>query len=202
MEVVYVLTNPAMPGLVKIGYTQQNEANTRISQLYTTGVPVPFTIEFSCRVENAADVESAMHTAFSPNRINPKREFFRIEPEQAIAILRLLHTEETTQEVTLQPTDMDQQSIAAAKLMRARRPNLNFEEMGIPVGSVLNSATSEFFVTVVGPKKVNFEGNEMFLTAATQQALALAYAVAPAPHWKFNGKLLSEIYEATHGGIE
>ena len=202
MEIVYVLTNPAMPGLVKIGYTSQEEANTRIAQLYTTGVPVPFTIEFACRVENAAEVERALHTAFYPNRINPKREFFRIEAEQAIAILRLLHTDETTQEVTLQPTEVDQQSLVAAEQMRARRPNLNFEEMGISIGSELRSVKAGISVTVAGPKKVRLGDEEMSLTAATRQVLALEYSVAPGPHWMFDGKLLSEIYEATYGDIE
>lgn len=131
LSIVYVLTNSAMPGLVKIGYTSQDDANSRIAQLYTTGVPVPFTIEYACKVQNAEEVEKALHIAFGLNRINPKREFFRIEPDQAIAILKLLHTEEATQEVTDQPSMIDQQSIAAAEQLRARRPNLNFEEMGI-----------------------------------------------------------------------
>jgi len=48
LSIVYVLTNSAMPGLVKIGYTAQDDANSRIAQLYTTGVPVPFTIEYAC----------------------------------------------------------------------------------------------------------------------------------------------------------
>lgn len=47
LSIVYVLTNSAMPGLVKIGYTSQDDANSRIAQLYTTGVPVPFTIEYA-----------------------------------------------------------------------------------------------------------------------------------------------------------
>jgi hypothetical protein len=202
MEIVYVLTNPAMPGLVKIGYTSQEEAGSRIAQLYTTGVPVPFTIEFACRVDNAEDVEKALHIAFSPNRINPKREFFRIEPEQAIAILRLLHTEETTQEVTLQPNEVDQQSLVASEQMRARRPNLNFEEMGIPLGSQLLSVKTNIAVTVVGPKKVRLEDEEMSLTAATRQVLAIEYSVAPGNHWTFEGKLLNDIYEATYGNVE
>nr|WP_290898791.1 GIY-YIG nuclease family protein [Azonexus sp.] len=199
---VYVLTNPAMPGLVKIGYTSQEEASSRIAQLYTTGVPVPFTIEFACRVENAVDVEKALHTAFSPSRINPKREFFRIEPEQAIAILRLLHTDETTQEVTLQASEVDHQSLVAAEQMRARRPNLNFEEMGIPVGSELRSVKADISVIVTSAKKVRLGDEEMSLTAATRQALALEYSVAPGPHWTFDGKLLGEIYEATYGDVE
>ena len=41
-EYVYLLTNPSMPGMVKIGYTAQNDAKKRIDGLYTTGVPFPF----------------------------------------------------------------------------------------------------------------------------------------------------------------
>jgi hypothetical protein len=47
----YVLTNPVMPGSVKIGCTESNDAGARIAQLYTTGVPVLFKIEFAARVE-------------------------------------------------------------------------------------------------------------------------------------------------------
>jgi hypothetical protein len=132
LKVVYVLTNPAMPGLVKIGYTSQDQANTRIGQLYSTGVPVPFKLEFACKVENPEEVEKALHIAFGPSRINPKREFFSIEVEQAVAILKLLHVQEATTEVAAQPDFVDSQSIAAAEQLRERRPNLNFEEMEFP----------------------------------------------------------------------
>ena len=202
MEIVYVLTNPAMPGLVKIGYSAQEEASSRIAQLYTTGVPVPFTIEFACRVENAKDVEKALHIAFSPSRINPKREFFRIEAEQAIAILRLLHTEETTQDVAQVTDEVDQQSLDAAKQMQARRPNFNFEEMGVPTGSQIICVKTGDSATVVGVKKVSFEGEEMSLTAATRVALHLEYSVAPGRHWTFKGKLLNDIYEETYSNID
>jgi hypothetical protein len=202
MEIVYVLTNPAMPGLVKIGYSSQEEASSRIAQLYTTGVPVPFTIEFACRVENAKDVEKALHIAFSPDRINPKREFFRIEPEQAIAILRLLHTEETTQDVAKLSDEVDQQSLDAAKQMQARRPNFNFEEMGIPIGSELISVKTSDPAIVIGSRKVRFKDEEMSLTAATRVALNLEYSVAPGRQWTFKGKLLNDIYEETYSNLE
>lgn len=77
-SLVYVLSNPAMPSLVKIGRTSHDDANIRIAQLYTTGVPVPFTLEFAARVQNAEEVEKAIHIAFGPYRINPKREFFAL----------------------------------------------------------------------------------------------------------------------------
>ncbi len=46
--VVYVLTNPAMPGLTKIGQTTQEDIAARMSQLYSTGVPVPFECRYAC----------------------------------------------------------------------------------------------------------------------------------------------------------
>ena len=196
--IVYVLTNPAMPGLVKIGRTDNADANIRIAQLYTTGVPVPFTLEYACKVSNPDEVEKALHIAFGPQRTNPTREFFNIEPEQAIAILRLLNTEDATQEVLGQRTEIDAESTQAAAALKARRPNLNFTEMGIPDGSVLQSVEDDSTVTVVSPRKINFRGEEMSLTAATRIMLGLDYSVAPGPYWTFNGRSLRDIYNETY----
>ena len=41
-NIVYVLTNPAMPGIVKIGKTNRDDPQVRMNELYTTGVPLPF----------------------------------------------------------------------------------------------------------------------------------------------------------------
>jgi hypothetical protein len=202
VNVVYVLTNPAMPGMVKIGQTSQEDANSRIAQLYTTGVPVPFHLEFACRVEDAVAVEEALHIAFAPNRVNPRREFFRIEPEQAVAILRLLHTEDATAEVGQQPTDLDEQSLAAAEQLRSRRPNFNFDEMQIPIGSVLQCTRDATTVTVAGPRKVILGDQEISLSAATRQVLGIEHYVQPGPFWTYNGRRLSEIYEETYGDGE
>jgi hypothetical protein len=124
--IVYILSNPAMPGLVKIRRTDNQDANNRIGQLYTTGVPVPFTIEYACKFKNPDEVERALHMAFAPQRINPTREFFQIEPDQAIAIRRLLNTEDATKEVSNQSSNIDPESTQAAVALKAKRPNMNF----------------------------------------------------------------------------
>lgn len=198
LNIVYVLTNPAMPGLVKIGRTASEDAAVRIAQLYSTGVPFPFELKFACRVPNADEVEQALHRAFAPSRVNQKREFFKIEPEQAISILKLLHVEDATSELEKAPTLIETQEIAAGQEFRARRPNLNFEEMGIPTGSVLNFIESDATVTVVAPKKVRLGDDEMSLTAATRSLLGLDYSVAPGQYWTFNGKPLNKIYDETY----
>ncbi len=202
LQIVYVLTNPAMPGLVKIGWTTAQDANSRIAQLYTTGVPVPFKLEYACKVQNGAEVEDALHAAFAPNRINLRREFFKIEPEQAVAIFRLLHTEDATSEVSLQPAAIDEESIAAGEQLRQRRPKMNFEEMGIPVGAELRCIHDGAVVTVTSAKKVRFGDEEMSLTAATRLVKQIEHSIQPGPHWTYNGRLLRDIYEDTYGDAE
>lgn len=198
LSVVYVLTNPAMPGLVKIGRTSQEQAKARLDQLYTTGVPVPFELQFACRVPNPTEVELALHRAFAPQRINPKREFFRLEADQVISILRLLHVEEKTAEIASQPSTIPPSELAATVELRARRPNLNFHEMGIPSGAILQFRDGDIAAVVSGPKKVVFDGEESSLTAVTKQLLGTEYAVAPAPYWLHNGRSLREIYNETY----
>lgn len=202
MGLVYVLTNPAMPGLVKIGCTDGADAGARIAQLYTTGVPLPFQIEFAARVDDIVGVERALHTAFAPNRINPRREFFRLDPEQPIAILNLLHVEDATSEVAqVSEAATDEQSKVAAEQQRRRRPRFDFEEMGIPLGAELRAVRSGAVVTVIAPRKVRFGDDELSLTAATRQVLGNEYDVAPGPHWTYDGKLLRDIYEQTYPDI-
>jgi len=197
-DIVYVLTNAAMPGLVKIGYTSQAEAQTRIAQLYSTGVPVPFDVAFAATVESAEKVEEALHTAFGPSRINSKREFFRIDPEQAIAILRLFQKEDTTVEVEKQGGEIDAESLAAGEQLRKKGPNMNFQEMGIPVGALLRYTRNNTTVTVSGPKKVKLGDEEMPLTAATRQLLQIDYNPSPRLYWTYNGRLLLDVYKETY----
>ena len=70
-NIVYVLTNEAMPGLVKIGLTTDC-VETRIGQLSThSGVPLPFECYFAAEVNDCAKLEKTLHQLFSESRINP-----------------------------------------------------------------------------------------------------------------------------------
>jgi hypothetical protein len=198
LQVVYVLTNPAMPGFVKIGKTLIEDVSQRLSQLYTTGVPFPFELAFACKVPNAEEVERALHRAFAPNRANPRREFFNIEADQAIAILKLLHVGDATQEIASMQSGIPADEMEAARQYKARRPNMNFKEMGIPTGATLRFRDGDAVVTVTGDRKVSLDGEETSLTAATRQLLGITHSVQPSPYWSFENKSLSAIYEETY----
>lgn len=88
-NIVYVLTNAAMPGIVKIGMTDRPDVQQRMSDLYTTGTPLPFDCVVAWEFEgaNAAEVERALHLILDPHRINPNREFFQVDPEGPKALL-------------------------------------------------------------------------------------------------------------------
>ncbi len=206
-QIVYVLTNPAMPGLVKIGKTTQREVEERMKQLYGTGVPVPFDCAFACQVKDATEVEKALHFAFGNGRINPNREFFRIEPERVIAVLKLLKVDDITiqfeKQLEADIEVVDKQSSANLKEIQVR-PKMNFYELGVPQGSVLVSKDGQLQVTVVEEKKVNLNGITCSLTMATRKLLGLPddRPIQPSPYWTFNGKTIKEIYEAFHSSVE
>lgn len=205
-QIVYILTNPAMPNLVKIGKTTQLEVDVRIRQLYSTGVPFPFECAFACQVKDAAQVEKALHIAFRKNRLNPNREFFEIDPEQAIAILKLLRIDDITtqfeQQMEAEVEATDKQS--AQNFKRRQRPRMNFYELGIPAGSILLAKNGQLQVTVVDDKKVALQGTICSLTEATRKLFDMPNGapIQPSPHWIFNGKTVKEIYENYHSETE
>ena len=63
--IVYVLTNPAMPGMVKIGKTGR-EVEARLNDLYTTGVPLPFECAYAARVADMDKVKKPSTTRSAP----------------------------------------------------------------------------------------------------------------------------------------
>ncbi len=156
--IVYVLTNPAMPGMVKIGKTSRG-MSTRLTEFYSTGVPLPFECAYAARVEDESKVERAFHQAFGPYRINPRREFFDIEPEQAIALLELMAVENLTPELRAEAEQVDVEAKAAAdKLKRSRRSPLNYLDIGIEIGSTLTYQDGTTTCTVLSGRQVEFQG--------------------------------------------
>ena len=108
MGCVYILTNPAMPGLIKIGYTTRT-AEERAKELYegrngnaVTGVPMPFTVAHEESCENPRELESLIHKALEASRLeNPntgkiEREFFKYQADEAYQKLKEIHKHHPT----------------------------------------------------------------------------------------------------------
>ena len=75
---VYILTNEAMPGLVKIGLTTRTPKERAAELSRATGVLLPYVVAWARPVSDCAYVEKAVHRMLDDKRVNKDREGFRV----------------------------------------------------------------------------------------------------------------------------
>jgi hypothetical protein len=88
---IYCMSNECMPGLVKVGQTANDPAE-RAAQLYTTGVPCEFRVEFAKRVKNYIAREKLLHSLLEKHfgRPNSSREFFKCNSDEVYSFFELM----------------------------------------------------------------------------------------------------------------
>lgn len=81
---VYVLMNPSMEGIVKIGMTTR-DPETRMNELSNaTGVPIAFILVYKEFTVDCTTAEKRIHITLEKHRLSAKREFFRLPVHEAI----------------------------------------------------------------------------------------------------------------------
>lgn len=85
---LYVITSPSLPGLTKIGCTRRLNPSIRIKELSSSSLPEPFHAHCFVFSDDCFELENNIHKYFDKERVNPDREFFRIEPKEAIDVLK------------------------------------------------------------------------------------------------------------------
>lgn len=87
---LYVLVNPSMDGIVKIGKTTRSPTLRTREIGSATGVPTPFLLVFDTAVSNCSAAERYVHERLEKRglRVANNREFFRIMPPEAIALVQ------------------------------------------------------------------------------------------------------------------
>jgi hypothetical protein len=183
-----------MPGLIKIGLTNST-VEQRMVTLDNTSLPLPFECYYAARVSDSARVERALHVGLGDHRVRNSREFFRIDPYRAKAILEVLAIEEVTPGASVFSEPDDQEALARAV---AARPNFRFSMVNIPVGAVLSFAKDESITaTVIDDRKINFRGVETSLSRAALEVVhSLGYTwtqIAGPQWWIYEGMTLSEL---------
>lgn len=187
-NIIYILTNEAMPGYVKIGRTDNLEQ--RIRQLYTTSVPLPFECFYACTVKDAAFVEKQLHEAFLDQRVPTKREFFYLSPARVVAALKLAEIENVTPKKDFVESQEDQQALTQA---RTKRAVFNFNMVDIPIGADLVFSQDENIkAKVVDNRSIEFNGEITSLSSSAQKILGLDYGVAGTDYWMYEGETLDE----------
>tara|TARA_Y100001970_G_C14244493_1_gene867113 strand:- start:2111 stop:3010 length:900 start_codon:yes stop_codon:yes gene_type:complete len=189
---VYIISNPAMPGLVKIGKTINLEA--RLQSLYSSGVPMPFRCIYAKEVDNYSEVERKLHKGLNSHRENSNREFFRIPEEEVINFLELI----PGKDVTPKEDDFEdkEDEIAFERATRIGQ-RFNFNMVKIPIGSTLTFIRDENVTCkVISSSRVEFDGNDHSLSSAALIAtnrMGFNWKTIAGPlNWKFEGEVLDE----------
>ena len=93
---VYVMSNPSMPQLYKIGFTSRApEERIQEANQPNTWIPTPFVYEFFKFVANPQQKETTIHKLLAKDRVNPNREFFRVDLEHVRLLFDLMDTTQT-----------------------------------------------------------------------------------------------------------
>lgn len=185
-EIIYILINEAMPGYIKIGRT--NDINRRIKDLDWTNMPLPFQCFYAARVKNVNFVESQIHDAFADNRVRSNREFFKMNPERVVAIIKLVEIENVTPSQNLE----DQPEVKE-ELEKIYTKRFNFEAFKIPIGAeLIFTRDKNIKAKVVANSNIEINGQIKSLSRAAQEALRVNYPVQGPIYWIYEDETLDE----------
>lgn len=129
---IYIMTNPALKDMVKIGYAADVES--RRKQLSTTALPYEY--EIYATYETSGKLEDKklhkMIDNLNPDlRISKNREFFILSPEDAYELLESIATISGTKD------KLKKVKTVPAKKQKTKRPPVNFFKCNISVGAEL-----------------------------------------------------------------
>ena len=188
---IYIMTNPALKDMVKIGYASNVE--NRRKQLSTTALPYEY--EIYATYETSGNLEDKklhkMIDNLNPDlRITKNREFFVLSPEDAYALLESIAVISGTKD------KLKKVKVSASKKQKTKRPPVNFVKCGIPMGAELVfTEDPNVIVTVVSERKVQYNDEITSLSAISDKIKG--YSTSGPQFFTFNGKTISQIAEET-----
>ena len=167
---VYVLTNPCFKeNWIKIGMTDNLER--RILELsQATGVPLPFEKFAALKTAKYKKAETLIHRLIGQlaptKRINPKKEFFNIEPEDAVSILKdVAELLDDAEIIYFSDNQTEQKSTQKSINNHSKKSPRTFYAMGLKDGDTIYFiAAPQYKATVCGERTVMFENKEYFLS--------------------------------------
>ena len=199
---IYILTNDSMPDFIKIGFTAADDVETRMRQLDTTALPLPFRLHACVEMDNAQQLERLAHDVFATQRARPNREFFILEPETAVRYLRAISLNDSTARwvaVNQQMIDETGATVAEEDVNKPRQANFTFSSAGVPIGSeIVFVRNPEFVAIVASDTEVQFEGDLVKLSPLARLLFERIEAVNSSgsyagPHYfTFEDEILSD----------
>lgn len=189
---IYIMTNPCLHDMVKIGYA--TDVEERRKQLSTTALPYEYEVYATYETPGKLE-DKKLHKLIdnlNPDlRVTKNREFFVMSPEDAYGLLEAIATISGSQG---RLAKRGAQGVTAPQ--KAKKPAVNFAKCGIPVNAELvYIGDPNVTVTVVDEHKVLYN-NELTSLSAVAKGIK-GYPVAGPSFFTYNGKLVCDIAAET-----
>lgn len=189
---IYIMTNPALKNMVKIGYSTDVEKR-RQDLSHSTSIPDDYQIYATYETEGKLEDKKLHHLIDKLNpdiRYNPKKEFYIMSPEDAYDLLEAIeYISGTTGKLKKHKNN---------PIQTTKKPQINFAKCGIPVGAELVFIEdTNIKVTVVSEKKVEYKGEEISLSTLAQELKHLKSKPQGTAFFMYNGRPLIDIANET-----
>ncbi len=188
---IYIMTNPALKDMVKIGFAKDVEA--RRKQLSTTALPYEY--EIYATYETQGNLEDKKLHKMIDNlnqelRVSKNREFFIMTPQEAYELLEAIATISGTTGKLKKIKEKE------SKRQNIKKPPVNFEKCGIPIGAKLVYVEDpSIVVEVVSERKVLYKDEITSLSAISDSIKG--YSTSGPQFFSYNGKTVSDIAKET-----
>ena len=194
MGYIYIMTNPALQDMVKIGYA--TDVETRRQQLSTTALPYEY--EVYATYETSGNLEDKklhkMIDNLNPDlRVSKNREFFVMSPEDAYELLEAIAVISGSQD-KLKRVKVAKSSKASQTI---RRPAIDFYKCGLKDGDQLVCTEDPSIVVAVkGEHKVLY-GDEITSLTAIMRKIKGYKNIAGPSYFTHKGEPLTDIAART-----
>ena len=189
---IYIMTNPALTDMVKIGYA--TDVEKRRKQLSTTALPYEYDIYAT--YETTGNLEDKklhkMIDKLNPDlRVAKNREFYVMSADDAYDLLEAIAAISGTQDKLkkVKPSK-------SSKAQQTKKPAVNFKKCGIPVGAeLIYIGDSTVKCIVQGDHKVQYKNELTPLSAIASEIKG--YPCAGPSFFTYKGKLVADIARET-----
>ena len=189
---IYIMTNPCLQNMVKIGYA--TDVEERRKQLSTTALPYEYeiyaTYETSGKLEDKK-LHNLIDNLNPELRVSKNREFFVMSASEAYELLEAIAIISGSRDKLHKIQDV------VLDTPKTKRPAINFSKCCIPVGAELIFIDDNSVKVIVESDRKVLYNNEITSMSAVAGKLKGVKSIQGPSYFTYNGKLITEIAEQT-----
>lgn len=191
---IYIMTNPCLQNMVKLGYA--TDVEERRKQLSTTALPYEYEVYATYETPGMLE-DKKLHKLIdklNPDlRVSKNREFFVMSAEDAYGLLESIATISGSQNKLKKVHNVE---TTTEKTQNTKRPPINFSKCNIPVGAELVFKDDETVVAVVVDEHKVLYNDELTSLSAIAKSIKGFQCSGPG-YFTYNGKLVCDIARET-----